>query len=52
MVTGTVKTMYESELAPESVIDLIPVKPLADEEENIKSIYRSKLPSLYKRLKG
>ena len=52
MVKGTVMTMYESELSPEEVMDLIPFKPLGSEEENIKIIYRSKLETLFKKLKG
>ena len=51
MVTGTVKTMYNSGLPPQEVMDLILLKPLAEEEENIKNIYRSKLEALYSSLK-
>ena len=40
MVVGTVKTM-EAGLSPAEVMDLVPVKPLGDEEENIKGLYRS-----------
>jgi pyrroline-5-carboxylate reductase len=50
-VDGTVKTMYKSGLSPEEVMDLIPVKPLGDEEENIKNIYRSKLEALYEKIR-
>jgi pyrroline-5-carboxylate reductase len=52
MVRGAVATMRESGLSPEAVMDLIPVKPLGDEEENIKHIYRSKLTTLYQKLRG
>ena len=52
MVMGAVKTMRESGLPPEEVMDLIPLKPIADEQENIKNIYRSKLEALFKKLKG
>lgn len=52
MVIGSVKTMFESDMAAEEVMDLIPVKPLADEEAKIKAIYREKLGSLYKKLKN
>ncbi len=51
MVKGTVMTMYESGLSPDEVMDLIPVKPLGSEEENIKIIYKSKLEALFKKLK-
>ena len=50
-VVGTVKTMYESGLPPKEVIDLIPVRPLGDEEENLKNVYRSKLEALFRKLK-
>jgi len=52
MVMGAVKTMRESGLSPVEVMDLIPVKPLEEEQENIKNIYRSKLETLFKKLKG
>ena len=51
MVTGAVKTMYSSGLSPQEVMDLILLKPLAEEEENIKNIYSSKLETLYSSLK-
>jgi pyrroline-5-carboxylate reductase len=52
MAEGAAMTMSESELVPDEVMDLIPVKPLGEEEENIKRIYWSKLEALYKKLKG
>ena len=52
MITGAVKTMFESGLEPKDVMDLVPVKPLGDEEENIKNIYRSKLKPLFEKLKS
>jgi pyrroline-5-carboxylate reductase len=52
MVMGTVKTMRESGLSPAEIMDLIPVKPLEEEQENIKNIYRSKLEALFEKLKG
>jgi pyrroline-5-carboxylate reductase len=52
MVMGAVKTMRESGLSPVEVMDLILVKPLEEEQENIKNIYRSKLEALFKKLKG
>lgn len=50
-VEGAVRAMYESGLRPEEVMDLIPVKPLADHEESIREAYRSKLSSAFARLK-
>jgi len=51
MVAGAAKTLHESGLSAEDVIDLIPVKPLAEDEETIRAIYRTKLPALYRKLK-
>ncbi|NMB99536.1 MAG: NAD(P)-binding domain-containing protein [Thermoanaerobaculaceae bacterium] len=51
MVVGTVMTMFDSNLPASAVIDLIPVKPLGDDEEYIKSAYRTKLEKLYQKLK-
>lgn len=50
MVTGAVRTMCDSGLLSAEVMDLIPVKPLEDEEETIKNIYKSKLETLFLRL--
>ncbi len=52
MVTGAVETMFASSLTAEEVIDLIPVKPLGEDEETIKNMYRTKLNGLYAKLKG
>ena len=52
MAEGAAMTMSESELLPDEVMNLIPVKPLAEEEERIKSLYRSKLEGLYNKLKS
>jgi len=52
MVAGSIKTLFNSGLTPEQVMDLIPVRPLQDHEQQIKDAYHSKLEPLYKRLKG
>jgi len=52
MIYGAVKTMYNSGLTPSSVMDLVPVKPLGEDEESIKNIYRTRLENLFKKLKG
>jgi pyrroline-5-carboxylate reductase len=52
MIAGAAKTLHGSGLSPEEVIDLIPVKPLAEDEETIREIYRTKLTALYRKLKG
>lgn len=52
MADGSAKTMIESGLTPDEVMDLIPVKPLGEEEESIKSIYHAKLEALFNKLKS
>jgi len=52
MLKGTINTMTNSGLTPMEVMDLIPVKPLGEEEANIRNIYRTKLQGLYNKLKG
>jgi pyrroline-5-carboxylate reductase len=52
MVTGTMSTLFESGMSADEVMDLIPVKPLGEEESGIREIYRSKLEPLYKKLKN
>jgi len=51
MVTGALDTMFASSLTPSEVMDLVPVKPLASDEEAIKDVYRSRLNSLFAKLK-
>ena len=51
MTEGSAITMDRSGLMPDEVMDLIPVKPLGEEEDNIKSIYHAKLEALYQNLK-
>ncbi len=52
MIAGTGKTLYGSGMSAEEVMDLIPVKPLGEEEGNIKAAYHAKLESLYAKLKN
>ena len=52
MLKGAVETVDESGLTPEEVMDLIPVKPLGEDEETIRNAYRTKLTGLYQKLKG
>lgn len=52
MIVGTVETMFRSGLSPEEVMDLIPVKPLGNAEEEVKIIYRTRLTELYQKLKS
>ena len=52
MAAGAVKTLFGSGMSAEEVMDLIPVKPLGEEEANIKAMYRARLEPLYKKLKS
>ena len=51
MITGAAQTFYQSELNPGEVMDLVPVKPMADEEEMIKNAYQTRLEAMFKQLK-
>lgn len=50
MVNGAVTAMFESGLTPAQVMDLIPVKPLGEDEAVIKNVYKTKLNALFKKL--
>ena len=43
--------MYDSELTPREVIDLIPVKPIGEHESQISEIYKTRLISLFEKIK-
>ena len=43
--------MYNSELKPEEVIDLIPVKPIGEHESQISEIYKTRLLGLFEKIK-
>jgi pyrroline-5-carboxylate reductase len=46
-----VKLYYNSGLTPEEVIDLIPVKPIGENEEKIKNTLNAKLLGLFEKIK-
>lgn len=52
MAEGTVQTMMRSHLTPDQVMDLVPVRPLGEDEPAIKEMYRKRLPALFQKLKG
>jgi pyrroline-5-carboxylate reductase len=52
MLNDAAKTMYESGLSSIEVMDLVPVKPLGEEESSIKGFYQNRLNALYKKLKS
>lgn len=51
MVCGGTRTLVESGLTPSEVMDLIPVKPLAEMEAQVSEMYRTRLPALYQKMK-
>jgi pyrroline-5-carboxylate reductase len=52
MLKGAVDTMFGSSLAPDEVMDLVPVKPLAGDEDAIRMVYESRLTALFNKLKS
>jgi pyrroline-5-carboxylate reductase len=48
---AAINLMFNTELSPEQVMDLIPVKPIVDYQKQICEIYHSKLLSLYEKIK-
>lgn len=51
MINGAVDTLFGSGIPSEEVMNLVPVKPIAENEEQIKEMYRSKLIPLYNKIK-
>jgi len=52
MVKGAAKTLFKSGMSYSDVINLIPVKPLAEDEQNFVQAYETKLKGLYEKLKS
>lgn len=52
MLHGAVDTLFSSELLPEAVMDLVPVRPLADDEETITNIFATRLQAMHGKLHG
>ena len=48
---AAINLMYKSELTPQEVIDLIPVKPIGEHESQITEIYKTKLIGLFEKIK-
>jgi pyrroline-5-carboxylate reductase len=48
---AAINLLYNSELKPEEVIDLIPVKPIGENEAQITEIYKTKLIGLFEKIK-
>ncbi|HYN01824.1 MAG TPA: NAD(P)-binding domain-containing protein [Vicinamibacteria bacterium] len=52
MLDGAVRTFFDAGLTAERVLDLVPVKPLAEAEPQIRQAYLDVLPRLHAKLKG
>ena len=50
-LNAALNTMYRSGMCPNEVMDLIPVKPIGENEEQIKGIYQEKLTGLFGKIK-
>ncbi len=51
MAMGAVRTMRESGLSAEEVMDLVPIRPIGEGEGKIKELYRTSLTALHERLR-
>jgi pyrroline-5-carboxylate reductase len=52
MLDGSVRTFFDAGLTSDQVLDLVPVKPLAEAEPLIRQAYREALPRLHAKLTG
>jgi pyrroline-5-carboxylate reductase len=52
MIEGAMQIMFASSLNPGEVMDLVPVKPLAEDEDAIRDMYTNRLTALFNKLKG
>jgi pyrroline-5-carboxylate reductase len=50
-LNAALNAMYRSGMKPEDVMNLIPVKPIGENEEQIKAIYQEKLSTLFEKIK-
>ena len=50
-MNAALNTMYHSGMNPEEVMNLIPVKPIGENEDTIRSIYQEKLTAIFEKIK-
>jgi len=50
-IIASLNLMYKSGLSASEVIDLIPVKPIGEHEQQISEIYKTKLTGLFEKIK-
>lgn len=51
MVCGAARTLVDSGLSSAEVMDLVPVKPLAEMEAQVLEMYRTRIPALFDKIK-
>lgn len=51
MVCGAARTLVDSGMSPAEVMDLVPVKPLAEMEPQVLEFYRTRIPALFQKIK-
>ena len=51
-LNAALNVMYRSGMSPTEVMDLIPVKPIVENEDQIKTIYQEKLMGLFQKIKS
>jgi pyrroline-5-carboxylate reductase len=51
MVCGAARTLVDSGLSPAEVMDLVPVKPLAEMQPAVLEFYHTRIPALHQKIK-
>lgn len=51
MTVGSARTLVESGLSPAEVMDLIPVRPMAEEEAALVAAYRARLTAIHSKIR-
>ena len=51
MLWGTTETLFNSGLKYEKVVDLVPVKPMAEHENEVREFYKTSLNGIYQKIK-
>jgi pyrroline-5-carboxylate reductase len=50
MLHGAVDTLFSGQLPPSRVMDLVPVRPMADAEETVRAIFSDRVGGIYAKL--
>jgi pyrroline-5-carboxylate reductase len=51
MIHGAERALFQSGFSADAIMDLIPTKPLKDDEQSIQAVYTTRLQTLYSKLK-